>query len=183
MTATPEQAQTGPVGQPPAQPAAVGPVGVGHVLQHVRGPEDATRPAVVEFRRVAKTYHAGTRAAFTAVRDVTFTVEDLPGKGEFICVLGPSGCGKSTILRLIAALEPQHPPSSGEVLVLGKPVTRPGPDRGMVFQDYTSFDNRSVLDNVAFGLECLGVRRRQRYELARQWIAHVGLNVASDEGK
>ncbi|HEX7446307.1 MAG TPA: ABC transporter ATP-binding protein [Pirellulales bacterium] len=179
MTPTPEPAQATTA----VQPRPVQPVGVGQVLEHVRGPGDVARPAVVEFRRVTKAYNAGTSAAFTAVRDVTFVVEDLPGKGEFICVLGPSGCGKSTILRLIAALEPQHPATSGEVLVLGKPVTRPGPDRGMVFQDYTSFDHRSVLDNVAFGLECLGVRRRERYELARQWIAHVGLTVATDAGK
>jgi NitT/TauT family transport system ATP-binding protein len=156
---------------------------MGQVLDRVRGPGDVVRPKVVEFRKVTKTYHPGTADAFTAIRDVTFVVEDLPGKGEFICVLGPSGCGKSTILRLIAALEPQHPPTSGEVLVLGKKVERPGPDRGMVFQDYTSFDNRTVLDNVAFGLECLGVRRRDRYELARSWIEHVGLGVARDQYK
>ena len=159
------------------------PVGMGQVLDRVRGPADVARPAVVEFRKVTKTYHAGTADAFTAVREVTFVVEDLVGKGEFICVLGPSGCGKSTILRLIAALEPQHPATSGDVLVLGKPVERPGPDRGMVFQDYTSFDNRTVLDNVAFGLECLGVRRGDRYELARSWIGHVGLDVARDQYK
>src|SRR4029077_20262956 len=112
-----------------------------------------------------------------------FVVTDLPNKGEFVCILGPSGCGKSTILRLIAGLEPQHPPSVGEVLVFGKEVAGPGSDRGMVFQDYTSFDNRTVLDNVAFGLECLGVRRRDRYELARSWIGHVGLDVARDQYK
>ncbi len=159
------------------------PVGVGQVLERVRRPDDVARPAVVEFRKVTKTYNAGTAAAFTAIRDVTFVVEDLENKGEFICVLGPSGCGKSTILRLIAALGPQHPPTAGEVLVLGKPVERPGPDRGMVFQDYTSFDNRTVLDNVAFGLECLGVRRRDRYDLARSWIEHVGLDVNRDQYK
>lgn len=163
--------------------AVLQPVGVGQVLDRAQQPKDATRPAVVEFRQVTKTYNAGTAAAFTAIHDVTFVVEDLENKGEFVCVLGPSGCGKSTILRLIAALEPQHPPTAGEVLVLGKPVERPGPDRGMVFQDYTSFDNRTVLDNVAFGLECLGVRRRDRYELARSWIEHVGLNVARDQYK
>ena len=53
----------------------------------------------------------GRSNEFTAIRDVTFVVEDLVGKGEFICVLGPSGCGKSTILRLIAGLRPQHPPT------------------------------------------------------------------------
>jgi NitT/TauT family transport system ATP-binding protein len=110
-------------------------------------------------------------------------VQDLVDKGEFICILGPSGCGKSTILRLIAGLRPQHPPTSGEVLVMGRHVTGPGADRGMVFQDYTSFDHRTVLDNVAFGLECQGVPRRERYEHARRWITRVGLDVAKDDEK
>ena len=117
-------------------------------------------PHVVEFRHVTKTYNAGQANEFTAIRDVSFVVADLPNKGEFVCILGPSGCGKSTILRLIAGLEPQHPATTGEVLVFGQPVTEPGADRGMVFQDYTSFDHRSVLGNIAFGLECQGVARR-----------------------
>jgi NitT/TauT family transport system ATP-binding protein len=62
-------------------------------------------------------------------------------------------------------------------------VAAPGADRGMVFQDYTSFDHRSVLDNVSFGLECQGVPRRERYEHARRWIARVGLNDAVDGDK
>jgi NitT/TauT family transport system ATP-binding protein len=114
---------------------------------------------------------------------VKFVVQDLVDKGEFICVLGPSGCGKSTILRLIAGLGPQYPATVGDVLVMGRPVTGPGADRGMVFQDYTSFDHRTVLDNVAFGLECQGVARRERYEHARRWIARVGLDVANDGEK
>jgi ABC-type nitrate/sulfonate/bicarbonate transport system ATPase subunit len=57
-------------------------------------------------------------------------------------------------VRLIAGLPPQFPATSGEILVFGKPVASPGADRGMVFQDYTSFDNRTVEDNIAFGLEC-----------------------------
>ena len=144
---------------------------------------DTKRPHVVEFRHVTKTYNADRSNAFTAIRDVSFVVEDKPDKGEFICVLGPSGCGKSTILRLIAGLEPQHPPTLGEVLVLGKPVRGPGPDRGMVFQDYTSFDHRTVLDNVTFGLECQRVPRKVREELGRQWIQRVGLDVDSDAEK
>jgi len=63
------------------------------------------------------------------------------------------------VLRLIAALRPHHPASEGTVLVDGKPVERPGPDRSMVFQDYTSFDNRTVEDNVAFGLDAGACRR------------------------
>jgi NitT/TauT family transport system ATP-binding protein len=80
-------------------------------------------------------------------------------------------------------LSPQHPPTIGQVLVLGKPVGAPGADRGMVFQDYTSFDNRTVLDNIAFGLECQGVAREDRYQLARHWIKQVGLNFDSDQYK
>lgn len=143
-------------------------------------PEEAA--PVVEFRSVTKTYTAGSRS-LTAVRDVTFTVEDKPGRGEFVAILGPSGCGKSTILRLIAGLGPQHPPTSGEVLVKRRPVVGPGADRGMVFQDYTSFDHRSVEDNIAFGLECRGVPARERRDLAREWIAKVGLSVDRDARK
>lgn len=138
---------------------------------------------VVEFRNVTKTYNAGRRGAFTAVRDINFAVPDIPDHGEFVAVLGPSGCGKSTILRMIAGLQPQHPPTSGEVLVDGVSVGGPGPDRGMVFQDYTSFDNRTVLDNIAFGLECRGVGTAERYERATEWIARVGLNPATDASK
>jgi NitT/TauT family transport system ATP-binding protein len=158
-------------------------VGMGQVLQHVRKPDELKTPHVVEFRNVSKTYNFGQSNAFTAIRDVNFVVADLPKKGEFVCILGPSGCGKSTILRLIAGLEPQHPPTIGEVLVLGHPVATPGADRGMVFQDYTSFDNRTVLDNIAFGLECQGVARRDRYDLARHWIQQAGLNVKTDQYK
>jgi NitT/TauT family transport system ATP-binding protein len=156
---------------------------MGVVLDHVRQPDEVRQPHVVEFRGVAKTFNAGRPNAFTAIRDVTFVVEDRVGKGEFVCVLGPSGCGKSTILRLIAGLAPQHPATSGTVLVYGKPVPGPGADRGMVFQDYASFDNRTVLDNVAFGLECRWVPRRERYDLARHWIGRVGLNVTADQHK
>jgi len=156
---------------------------MGQVLDHVRQPDELKVPHVVEFRNVTKTYNAGQPNAYTAIKDVTFVVADLPNKGEFVCVLGPSGCGKSTILRLIAGLEPQHPATSGDVLVLGKPVSAPGADRGMVFQDYTSFDNRTVLDNIVFGLECQGVSRRDRYELGRRWISQVGLDINTDTDK
>jgi len=135
---------------------------------------------IIEFKNVTKTYSPGTSREFTAIRDVTFVVEDAPGRGEFIAVLGPSGCGKSTILRLIAGLAPQFPATSGEVLLDGAPVTKPGPDRGMVFQDYACFDNRTVIDNVAFGLECRGVPKAERHKAAMEWIGKVGLNPVKD---
>ena len=164
-------------------PDPKGEIGVAQVRPQVKHHEDLKRPAVVEFRGVTKTYNAGEANAFTAIRDVEFAVEDLPDKGEMIAVLGPSGCGKSTILRLIAGLEPQHPATQGEVLVQGRPVTGPGADRGMVFQDYASFDHRTVLNNVTFGLECAGVPRNTRHEMGRRWIERVGLDVADDADK
>jgi NitT/TauT family transport system ATP-binding protein len=138
----------------------------------------ATPVNVVDFNHVTKRF-----GSLTVIRDVTFSVPDVPHKGEFIAILGPSGCGKSTVLRLIAGLRPHHPPSEGTVLVGGKPVERPGSDRSMVFQDYTSFDNRTVEDNVAFGLECRGVVARERREHAREWIGKVGLDVKRDAPK
>jgi NitT/TauT family transport system ATP-binding protein len=133
---------------------------------------------VVDFRNVTKRF-----GELTVIRDVTFSVPDLPDKGEFIAILGPSGCGKSTVLRLIAGLRPHYPATDGTVLVLDKPVESPGSDRGMVFQDYTSFDNRTVEDNVAFGLECRSVPTAERSERAREWIAKVGLDVKRDAAK
>jgi NitT/TauT family transport system ATP-binding protein len=132
-------------------------------------------PDVVEFRGVTKRF-----GSVTIIRDVTFAVPDLASKGEFISILGPSGCGKSTVLRLIASLRPHYPPTDGTVLIQGATIARPGADRSMVFQDYTSFDNRTVEDNVAFGLECRGVPAAERRERARTWIAKVGLNVSRD---
>jgi len=168
---------------PPDDAVVVKEVGVAKVVEPLPEAAPAAHPNVVSFRDVRKTYNAGKSNAFTAIDDVNFVVEDVEDEGEFVAVLGPSGCGKSTILRLIAGLEPQHPATAGEVLVMGKPVERPGADRGMVFQDYTSFDHRTVLDNVAFGLECQGVGRREREDLARRWIERVGLSVASDSLK
>jgi ABC-type nitrate/sulfonate/bicarbonate transport system ATPase subunit len=135
-------------------------------------------PCVVEFQGVTKRF-----GRHTVIRDVNFAVTDRPGRGEFVSILGPSGCGKSTVLRLIAGLRPHHPATEGTVLVTGRGVAGPGADRGMVFQDYTSFDNRTVEDNVAFGLECRGVAARERRERARTWIGKVGLDVDRDSRK
>ena len=135
-------------------------------------------PCIVEFDKVTKRF-----GNHTVIRDVTFAVQDRPDRGEFVTILGPSGCGKSTLLRLIAGLRPHHPATEGRVLVAGKPVEGPGADRGMVFQDYTSFDNRTVKDNVAFGLECRGVPAKERRDRARDWIGKVGLIVKRDAHK
>ena len=141
------------------------------------------RPPAVEFRHVTKIYNPGGLKEYVAISDVSFTIPDVVDHGEISSFLGPSGCGKSTVLRLVAGLAPQHPPTSGTVTVLGREIHGPAADRGMVFQDYTSFDNRTVLDNVAFGLECRGVPRAEREALAHDWIAKVGLDPTRDAAK
>ena len=136
-------------------------------------------PVVVEFRNVTKTFNRGTAAEFTALKDVSFKVEDQPDYGEFVAIIGPSGSGKSTILNLIQGFHDVYPPTSGEVLVHERPVVGPGRDRGMIFQQYTSFPNRTVLQNVMFGLEVnqeeLKLAPSDMHDLAMQWIGKVGL--------
>lgn len=90
--------------------------------------------------------------------------------GEFIALLGPSGCGKSTLLRLVAGLDF---PSKGEVRYLGRPVTRPSVERGLVFQAYNSFPWLTVRENVAFGMD-QSERRRNAPEI-QKWLEFVGL--------
>lgn len=143
-------------------------------------PPPADLPLIVDFENVTKTYDAATSKAFTAIKEITFKVEDKPKVGEFIGVLGPSGCGKSTVLRLIAGLAPHFPATAGKAFVNGAPVIGPGPDRGFVFQDYTNFPNRTVIDNVAFGLECAHVEEKERREKAMDWIQKVGLDPKKD---
>jgi NitT/TauT family transport system ATP-binding protein len=142
--------------------------------------ETGALPPVVEFRNVTKTFNPGTTQAFTALQDISFRVDDLPGTGEFIAIVGPSGCGKSTILNLIQGFSDVYPPTSGTVLVRGQVVEAPGPDRGMIFQRYTSFPHLTVLQNVTFGLELnrgtLGLSRPAMTELAMEWLAKVGLH-------
>lgn len=89
-----------------------------------------------------------------ALNDIAFNIS----AGEFVCLLGPSGCGKSTLLNAVAGF---LSPSAGEILVNGIPVAGPGPDRGMVFQEYALFPWMTVTQNIAFGLEIKGTARAE----------------------
>ena len=144
-------------------------------------------PAVVKFTTVSKIFFPGTKREFTAIKDINFEVDDIPGVGEFIAIIGPSGCGKSTMLNIIAGLGPHFPPTTGEVLVRDQPITGPGKDRGMIFQKYSSFPNRDVLSNVTFGIEIMTEQERREHlgveptrenieEYAMQWIRRVKLD-------
>ncbi len=117
----------------------------------------------------------GTGAAFVpAVQDVSFQVR----RGETAALLGPSGCGKSTILKAVAGF---LRPAAGRVLVGGKPVARPGPDRAVVFQEFDQlFPWRTVLDNIAYPLRVTGRTRRDAAEQAKHWLSVMRLEAAAD---
>jgi NitT/TauT family transport system ATP-binding protein len=106
-----------------------------------------------------------------ALRDVSVNV----GHHEFVSVIGPSGCGKSTFLRIVAGLDR---PSAGEIMVAGRRVSRPGADRGMVFQEYALLPWKTTQKNIEFGPLLKGIPKAERAEIARRFIALVGLTGA-----
>ncbi len=110
----------------------------------------------------------GSKETVVALKAVNLHVE----QGEFVCVVGASGSGKSTLLRLIAGLEV---PTTGQISVDDKPVTGPGADRGMVFQDYTLYPWMTVQKNVEFGLKLQGADQQTRKEQASYYLEMVGL--------
>jgi len=103
-----------------------------------------------------------------ALGDLSLSIAE----GEFVAILGPSGCGKSTLLYVVGGFVP---PSSGKVLVNGKAVTGPGPDRGPVFQEFALFPWKTVLGNVMYGLREQGVPKAQAESKARTLISLVHL--------
>ncbi len=112
-------------------------------------------------------YFPSRHGTVTALKDFNLEVQE----GEFVCIVGPSGCGKSTFLRILGGLLAA---SSGEVqLVQGKPGA---PLQSIVFQEYAIFPWKTVIDNVAFGLEMRGVPRKQRRQIAAEWLRKVGLS-------
>ncbi len=104
-----------------------------------------------------------------AIDDFSLEVSE----GEFVCILGPSGCGKTTLLRMIAGLETA---TSGELLLNNVPITGPGSDRGMVFQEFALFPWRTVKKNIEFGLEVKKVSPMERERISKKFIDLVGLN-------
>jgi NitT/TauT family transport system ATP-binding protein len=123
----------------------------------------------VEVRGVNKSFprHQGG-GELRVLNDVSFSLD----AGTFICLVGPSGCGKSTLLRIIDGL---IPPDSGEVLIGGEKVREPSLDRGFVFQQFNLLPWRTVLGNVEFGLENLGVKKQERRRRAHEVIKLVDL--------
>jgi len=123
-----------------------------------------TAAPIVSVRNVHKTYPGGVEA----LNDISL---DFP-EGRLTTLLGPSGCGKTTLLKIIAGLLPA---SRGEILVEGRPVTGPGPERAFVFQDFALMPWATVVRNVAFGLELRGMARSEREAVAARYIEQMGL--------
>ena len=130
------------------------------------------REVILSVEHLNKIFGTGEKAT-VALNDISFKTH----RREFLCVVGPSGCGKSTLVRILAGLE-EH--TSGDVLLLGKPVSEPGSDRGMVFQGYTLFPWLTVKKNVMFGLEVNGSGKFEAEQQALQWLALVGLEKFAD---
>ena len=124
---------------------------------------------MIEVREVSKSFTQQAAGASLQVLDrISFTVRD----NEFFSIIGPSGCGKTTLLRILGGL---IPPDSGEVVIDGRRVTGPGPERAIVFQNFALLPWEDVLTNVAFPLEARGVPKPERERIAREKIALVGL--------
>ncbi|GJM05569.1 MAG: ABC transporter [marine bacterium B5-7] len=130
------------------------------------------REVILEVKDLHKVFSTD-KGDITALKDINFKAH----RREFVCVIGASGCGKSTLIRILAGLESA---SAGEVLLDGKPVTGPGPDRGMVFQGYTLFPWLTVKKNVMFGLRSQGLGFATAESEALQWIDLVGLEKFAD---
>lgn len=126
----------------------------------------------IDFQNVSRRFGEGA-ASFLALDRLNLQIAD----GEFVTVVGPSGCGKSTAMNIAAGL---LEPSSGDMLVDGRPVDGPGPERGMIFQQYALFPWLSVRQNVEFGLKIQKLSKRERQEVAEHYIGLVGLSDFAD---
>jgi len=126
------------------------------------------RPVILKIRELKKSF--GSNGGAHVVFDhLSIDIH----RREFICAVGPSGCGKSTLARIVAGLDEA---TTGEILLDGKAVTGPGPDRGMVFQGYTLFPWLTVRSNVMFGLLMSGKAPSTAESEAREWLDMVGLS-------
>ncbi len=130
------------------------------------------REVILEVKDLHKIFSTA-KGDVTALKNINFKTY----RREFVCVIGASGCGKSTLIRILAGLESA---SAGQVLLDGKAVSGPGPDRGMVFQGYTLFPWLTVKKNVMFGLRSQGMTEATAESEALQWIDLVGLTKFSD---
>ncbi len=125
------------------------------------------KQVIIKIENVSKIFGNGN-GRVVALDNLNLSIRE----GEFNVIIGPSGCGKSTLLYLLAGFEK---PNSGQILLDGVPIRKPGPDRGFVFQDYALFPWKTVLGNVMFGLKHTGWPKEKALARAQELIALVHL--------
>lgn len=130
-------------------------------------------PPLIEATSVTQIFAASDGEPSWALKNASLSVSP----GEFVCIIGPSGCGKSTLLHMIAGF---LQPTEGIVRFRGEPIRAPGPERGVVFQEYALFAWMTVRQNVEFGLKMRGMGKGERREKARRFLDIVGLSRMSD---
>jgi len=134
--------------------------------------ENTALPDIIELKDIYQEYDdSKKKGKQVVIKGLNLLIEDKPNQGQFVVILGKSGCGKSSILRYIAGLQK---PTSGEVLIYGKPRTR-NTKVSMVFQKYSSFPWLRVIENVEFGLMLSGMNKKERREKALCMVETVGL--------
>ncbi|PKL65588.1 MAG: nitrate ABC transporter ATP-binding protein [Methanomicrobiales archaeon HGW-Methanomicrobiales-3] len=127
----------------------------------------------LEIRDLNQSFSKDDGSSLVVLEHMTFDVKD----EEFVCILGSSGCGKTTLLRLIAGLDLAQ---AGSIFLDGEEIRGTSPKVGMVFQEYSLFPWRTVIDNIAFGLEMQGVARAERMKTAERYLDLVNLEQFRD---
>ena len=126
----------------------------------------------LEVQNVTKIFRSSEKKSIVAIKNLSLQVS----RGELLCILGPIGCGKSTLLNMIAGFEK---PTSGRILLEGKEIEGPGPDRVMVFQEESLFPWMTTLDNIMFGLRLKGLSDEESRREAQRYLSLVGLEKFS----
>ena len=127
----------------------------------------------LEIRDLNQSFPRDDGSRLVVLEHLNLSVQDK----EFVCILGSSGCGKTTLLRMIAGLDTAE---SGSIILDGEEMKGPSPKVGMVFQEYSLFPWRTVIDNIAFGLEMKSVAKEERYRVAGQYLDLVNLSQFRD---